>query len=380
MIQFEQKFLPKAIYLDTNILRAAHHNLSQPWMSELRSLTNEYGISLCVTELVFKEWCEYIIEEVLRINYQKLESAMMLLKEYKISLPDFDKSSFRFPDEVQLVNVIRERLCDAGFEIIKNCDIPLGKLLDEAVQKCPPFSIGDKGFRDAILLESYALHASEKFYNQHVFVISEDKDVRKSKERFEQRGINVTFVGKNEVVDQLKSLFDEVVALFLKDRQERLVQFIKSKEKEILDFVRKSPLKFTDWWLQSFTSQDRIEGSIQRILSVNPTQIKRVIGGSPHFREQTAPGRYPVKIVVEIELEIVVSQYSTFSDFFQPRAISPPELINRDSPVTLENRIITSEPVEKIVTINRIIMVNATVDAINAEKGEYLDLRLESTS
>jgi len=78
MTDYVWKHLPYAIYLDTNALRSAGSNLDAPWINELLSITNEYGISVCISELVLAEWCEHIIE-VLKRNRQKLLSSMALL-------------------------------------------------------------------------------------------------------------------------------------------------------------------------------------------------------------------------------------------------------------------------------------------------------------
>lgn len=62
MTDYVWKHLPYTVYLDTNVLRSAGPSLNKAWMSELLSITNEYGISLCISELVLMEWCEHIIE------------------------------------------------------------------------------------------------------------------------------------------------------------------------------------------------------------------------------------------------------------------------------------------------------------------------------
>ena len=56
MTDYVWKHLPYAIYLDTNALRSAGSNLDAPWINELLSITNEYGISVCISELVLAEW------------------------------------------------------------------------------------------------------------------------------------------------------------------------------------------------------------------------------------------------------------------------------------------------------------------------------------
>ena len=378
MIQYEPKHLPDAVYIDTNALRSVGHVLNKPWMTELRSLTTLCDISLCITNLVLMEWSEYIYEQ-LQKNYQKLLSALDFLEEYHVKVPDHGEPFLKLPDKNGLIKIVGERLNEAGFEIIRDWHGSLEQLIVEAVNKRPPFETGGKGFRDAIILESFASHASEKFEKPRVFVISNDDAVMRAEERFTQRDINVTFVRENEVVDKLKALLKDEAARFWKERQDSLDKLVRSHEKEIVDFVSKSRLKFSDWWLMSPLSEkeERLEGFIHRILSAKPTGISRVVGGAPHFREELSPDRYPVDIWVEMELEIVFSPYTAgWTQFLQPRAIAQPEMIDAESPLTLESRI-SAQPVEKHQTIKRAVTVQATVDAAGAKRGEYRELKLE---
>ncbi|MBW1796480.1 MAG: hypothetical protein JRJ38_19030 [Deltaproteobacteria bacterium] len=61
MTEYVWKHLPYAIYLDTNVLRSAGPNLDAQWINELLSITNKYGMSLCISDLVLAEWCEHIL-------------------------------------------------------------------------------------------------------------------------------------------------------------------------------------------------------------------------------------------------------------------------------------------------------------------------------
>jgi hypothetical protein len=70
--------------LDTNALRTAGPTLDASWINELLSITNEYGISVCISELVLSEWCEHIMG-VLEGNRQKLLSSITLLGHYGVS-------------------------------------------------------------------------------------------------------------------------------------------------------------------------------------------------------------------------------------------------------------------------------------------------------
>jgi hypothetical protein len=376
MPEYERKHLPNAVYLDTNILRSAGPNFNKPCMSELRSFTREYGVHLCITELVLEEWCQYILG-LLRTQRQKLLSAMEFLKEYEIKVPDSNESLLILPDCDKLKEIIRERFQNSGFEIIENWAGSVSELIIEAVQKFPPFEEGGKGFCDAVIVESYILHASQQFDNPRIMVITNDEAMRHSQERFFRKGINVTIAREDEIVEKLKALLDNEVASFIKERENRLFQFVKKYEQEILAFISKSPLRFTDWWLQPiFSKEDKIQGLIQSVLSAKPIQITKVVGGAPLSREKVPSDRYPVDIWVEMELEVVVLESDFLSSLLQPRGIAEPERIGEASPLTLKCPTF-SPPREKRITINRNVYVEATVNAKGAERGEYDNLKVE---
>ncbi len=379
MAEYQRKHLPDAVYLDSNILRSAGHNLNKPWMSELLSITGKYGIELCIPELVLGEWCEYLLE-LINKNQQKIFSAITILDEYEINIPEIPESSIKLPDKENLIEIVQKRLNNAGFKIIKNAEPSLTQLINEAVCKMPPFEKRGKGFCDAIILESYIVHAGSNFTNARILVISNDEAVLRSKERFENKGINVTFAKEAEIVNKLKSLLDNEVASYIEERDRQLTEFIMSHEKTIMEFVQKTPLKITDWWLEgTLTGEDRIDGTIQRILSAKPTRITDVVGGAPIYGKKISTGRYSVKIFVEIELEIEVSRSTFLSAMLEPRAIAQPKMIEKDSPLTLGiSRNWQQQDV--ILTIKRSVTVESSLNEDKAQKGEFEDLKLESVN
>jgi hypothetical protein len=162
MTPYELKHLPDAVYLDTNILEAAGIYLDKPWMSKLISFTAEYGIDLCITELVLTEWCKHIGDE-LRKQKGYLLYAAGILGEYQVNLPSIDESHCRLPNSTDLLEITRKRLSNAGFKIIENWMGPLEEMINDAVHKRPPFQKGGKGFIDAVILESYAADALQRY-------------------------------------------------------------------------------------------------------------------------------------------------------------------------------------------------------------------------
>ncbi len=349
------KHLPYAVYMDTNALRSAGLSLNNPWLMELLSITNKYGISLCISELVLQEWCEHIFE-ILKDNRQKLFSSISLLKDYKIQVPNIEPQEVSLPQKPELIETVKQKLKNTGFVITKNWDAPLSKLLNEAVEKRPPFGHKGKGLCDAVILESYIKHAKENFPEARVLVISKDKAVKSSEDRFKEHGISVEFVDESEIVEKLKTLLKNNVATLIEKRKSNLKKYILTHEPNILEYVvRQTPLNITDWMLDSSLAkeEDRIYGTIERIFSVKPRKITKVIGGAPTYGEETPQDRYPVGIFVEIELDILVRQFG-FGLFLQyvPREITK--------------------------TIKRSRMVHGTIDAEKEKRDVFDDFRIEN--
>ena len=377
MATYVWKHLPYAIYMDTNALRSAGPNMDATWINELLSITNKYSMRLCISELVLAEWCEHIIG-VLEGNRQKLLSSISLLKHYGITVPNINPAEISLLEKPRLKEVVSSKLKTAGFDVIPNWDAPLSRLLSEAVEKKPPFEQGGKGLCDAIILESYAEHAKNNYTNARVLVISNDSAVKRSEDRFKDLGIVVDFVSESDIVEKLKSLLKDEVATYIETKKSRLRDYILKYEPTILDFLKKTPMEITDWMLNPPLAEpeDRIYGTIEGILSVRPVRVTDVIGDAPTYGEKPAINRYPVRISVEIELNIVVREYGGFGLLGQTRAIVQPNMLDSTSPVPLEKTFYW-KPREITRTIRRSVTVLATLDSEKEKMDNLDDFRIE---
>jgi len=300
-----------------------------------------------------------------------------LLKEYEIQVPNIESQEVRLPQQSELIEMVKMKLTNIGFTIIDNWDAPLSLLLNEAVEKKPPFENGGKGLCDAVILESYVKHAKDNFTDPRVLVVSNDAAVKRSEDRFRKHKINVDFLSESDIVTKLMSLLKDEVSTYIKERESRLKDYILGYENRILDQVRKTPLKITDWLLNNpFTkAEDKIYGSIEKILSVRPNKIVQVVGGAPIYGVEIPPDRYPVQIFVELELDIVVSEYG-FGLLSQTRAIVQPDMIDDSSPIKLANTF-NWKPQEFTKAIKRSITVYATLDAEKEKNNIFDDFRIE---
>ncbi len=369
-----------AIYLDTNALIASGPFLDQQWINELLSITNEFKIDICVSELVVSEWCENILN-VLKNSKQSLISQNTLLKHFGIGVPEIKSDEIQIPDKNKLYEILSLKLKNIGFKIIPNWDAPLSILLNEAVTKKLPFVDGGKGFCDAVILESFIKHAKENYKgNLNIFVVSKDKAVISSEERFNKHGINVVFCDHQSIIEKLKSVLSEEIAAFIQRKKEKLLEQIKTHKKEIFDYIEKSPLPISDFMLlvMKRDKEERFDGEISKILSIKPIEIYDAIGGLPTYKEQFPSDRYPIMIMIDIELTVVIKKYDSNALLFQTRALIQPSAIDPNSPIILKDRNY-NEPQEIIRSIKRYMSILATIDAVKEKDNLFEDFRIEKT-
>ena len=148
-----------------------------------------------------------------------------------------------------------------------------------------------------------------------------------------------------------------------------------------MDFVKKTQLEITDWKLNPPFGEHHssIFRNIESILSVRPLQITNVVGGAPTYGEEIEEGRYPVKISVDIELEIVINEPDYRFNSFKPkaRAIVKPDMLDGKSPVSFEKETYKWKYIEVNKKITRGFTVFATLDAEKEKKGIFDDLQIE---
>lgn len=377
------KHLPYAIYLDTNALRESGQRLEAPWFNELLSITRKYGIDVCISKLVLAEWCEYVAG-TLRTNLAKLRLSMEILGHYGISVRGVQPREIELPEKKRLLDILSGKLAAAGIDAIPDWDGPLSDLLVDAVAKKPPFEEGGKGLCDAVILESYVQHARGTFPQPRVLVVSRDSAVKRSAGRFADRGVAVEFVDKEDIVETVKSLLDDEVATAIEREKAKLAEYVIAREAEVLAFVRATPLRITGWMLDSpyrASTEDRVEGTIESVLSVKPTGIADVIGGAPTYGGSPSPDRYPLRIFVDIELDVVVREHgfdygALCAASAETRAVVQPDALDGKSPVPLKT---TAELMARQATrtIRRNVTVLATLDAEKEKAGVLDGFRIE---
>ena len=377
MSEVELKQFPDAVYFDTNVLRSMNIYQNDPWFVEFVSFVNqEIEIDFFICDLIVSEYSHYLYNEIIKKNLSKFQNAYKSMSSYGVQLPDIDIGSLKLPAYETFEITVKDRLMNRHFKIINNHSINTELLLDEAVKKYPPFESGDKGFRDAMILETYAEHAKTSFDTPRIIIVSKDGAVIKSVDRFRRQKVEVEFVEENDLVQKLRSKLDNEVSNIIQQREEKLLSFINEHEKTIFDFIRNSDIEITEWWLAPYLREKDFSGTIKEILDIKPNKIEKVIEGISGFRENTPEDKNPIDIWVEVEIQIIVEELNVEDILGKKYGVIKPDSIKEGDTVIVEqsmyNRWITKKK-----EIFRGVMVEATIDKKPKLDFNFGNLKLE---
>ncbi|MBN1515991.1 DUF4935 domain-containing protein [Candidatus Sumerlaeota bacterium] len=376
MTEHNQKKLPDAVYLDTGILQTSGANFNEPWMTQIRAFAKEFDLPLHITDLTVAELCEHI-SNTLKADCEKLLSASAYIRAHQIPVPPPAECTMTLPEGTKLIQIVRDRLINAGFQIIENSPLSYDQLINEAVQRKPPFTTEGNGLCKAILLESFAQHALQNYENPSVIVISNDDAIIESGERFTSRDIDVQILRAHQAIDAMKNLLGKDMVIRYQLRENNLLNLVRFHEQQVLDFVKSSLIQSRDAWLQSpFTFEDEVQGSVQSIVSAKPVAISKVVGGCAAFPQKIPWGRYPVAIWVSLEIDLAIVDFPLHHNTAMPYYPGRKQNGAAQQPSALDT-MLSWQPTERQETVYRDVYVEATVRTRNPYKSEENDLRCE---
>ncbi|MBC8277178.1 MAG: DUF4935 domain-containing protein [FCB group bacterium] len=377
MSEFELKQFPDAVYFDTNILRSMNIYQNDPWFVEFVSFVKqEIEIEFYICDLIVSEYSYYLLNEIIKKNLSKFQNAYKSMSSYGIQLPDIEIGSLKLPAYKTFEKTVKDRLINRHFKIINNHSINSELLLNESVNKYPPFESGDKGFRDAVILETYADHAKNTFEKPRIIVVSSDGAVTRSIDRFKRQRVEVEFVKKDDLLQELRSKLDSEVSNIIQQREKKLYSFIVDHEENIFDFVRNNDIEITEWWLAPYLRKENFSGTIREILSIEPKKIEKIIEGVDGFRESVPDDKNPIDIWVEVEVKIIVEDFNIEDILGIKYGVVKPETMQESEPLLVE-RPMYNQPMIKQIEIYRAVMVEATMDKKSKLDFSFSNLKLE---
>ncbi len=385
MAETVRPMFPEALYLDANALRATPPTLDTQPMAEIAAFASNYSMGLFVPELAAREWIahrtEITIRAMRRVVGDSRDLGQMLDRAPPKAKVIDDEELRRTVHAVQM-----RRLTQAGFEIIQRPKLDLAELIDVFVAKKPPFDDGDRGFKDAVILETVFAHACTSNSFANIVLVTGDKRFGHPSigERFLEAGTRLHCVqGPSkallpQTVEKLNGMMKKAGAVRFRDLLQGTTSFAQRHQHEILDFAMENAqigLSDIEGSGRAGVLEESSEADAKlkyaRILSIDAIRPREVISAFPWLkglRERT-DGREGILITVAIEIDLTIAR-PAFARFRAPLADPSPLLVERRFASTRQD-------IQEPITVVRTITVNGSVSP-EGFPDNLADLRLET--
>lgn len=365
-------WVPHAIYFDTNALRKIPHTLHDPSFEAVVGFAKEFNCKLFLPEVAFDEWLHALVENLKSCLVRSQNDAKFL--ESLLDRPVLDHKK---PDVEKIVAEFREkhvkRVEAAGIQIAATPKLDIDSLLTQAVEKVPPFESGDKGFRDAVIVETVAQHATGNYDNPRILLISYDKAVQKSKRRFTDRGIVAVICSAEKALDVLNESMTEAYKEFRAFIENGALEFLLDHQDFVFEFITTSEIGLSG--LERMMREVRPIGlpRIRRLDAVRPIKIASASPGFPSLGVELPTDRFSFPFEVEVEFDLTI-------EYPLGRTVADLRSIPLSRPVSIEElphpSPITRGPELETMTLKGDIRVEATVGIDGSKDQTYKDLQM----
>jgi len=322
--QQNYNIIPKAIYLDTNILFQLGHGKVREQFLELKEVSRNIKVDIFVPEIVFEERINQIKREILEA-IEKLDSASRRLcrilgrEPLKYENPPEDVDTWS-KDNVTIF------LKDAGIKMIPTPEnLSLDTIIKMAIKKEPPFEekeIKDKkvltGFNDTIILFTIIEHMKANAF-PYAFIVSADKIFQDENviNRFKKSGLNISILeGVDDAKNKLNTQIEDALASIIAEKKKKIKDFLNTKSDEIFKYViknarvNKSFVRGTG--LERFQLPYNI--TIKKILGTRPKEISSVFPGHISTQKVEVGKVEPITFSVAVEFDVFVRDTSSLKE------------------------------------------------------------------
>lgn len=369
-----------AVYFDTNSLHAkgsVYESLTSPNLLALREIASSSGLPLCIPEVV--------ADELLDRLARRFREALQELRERAEFIAD---ALNRAPLAVETVSLeenlsrlrktYRERLVAQGFEIVATPRLPFDRLLAEAINKVPPFEHADRGFRDAVILETVASDASRRAPGGYVLIVSNENWSPEVLERLRAQGVDGDVVKVSEVATRLTALLEQSTIERMAQRDSVAKEFLGRHKNLIEEAIKKARVPLEPVFGPRVDDDDPLRhGELRHVTGYRMGEILSTYPGLGDDEELARQGRYPIFFSVAVYLDVVLAE-PTLAGLWHGPVVS---LENVTHVRRLEHDF-ASEPRTVLTnrTLKRSVGIEATVARDGAESGSYHDLRIMRVS
>jgi hypothetical protein len=378
--------IPKAIYLDANALIASPMNLATQPLAELVETAGMLGTLLLIPEVAANEWLANCRKTALEQRRKALGNVIALSASLELG----DIKIEGLPEEYQLIQQINDiqmrRLRQTGLALVPTPTLEVAPLIDMFVAKAPPFIDGDKGFKDAVILETIEQHACRDNTLDHILVVSSDKVFAHTvvSSRFTAAGttLHVVCGAPKDLIgaatECLKGMISDAQVQIFTHRAKRATDFAKKHEAEILAFVRTNAeisMSLVKGYRLRNVMREKDENDeilkYARILSIDGFRPLAVVSafGYPSLERTPKDGRKSFLITVEVEFDLTIAETNLFSEPYVP--------VDQIASLTAEQSQWRYPQTERQLTVTRQISVSGSVSEDGFDQDDFDDLRLE---
>lgn len=304
--------IPHSIYFDTNSLIQAGDRIDKPWIVDLRALAQDLAVRLCIPTPARDEWVRFLTDrehgELARVE-ARARSITHLLDRELIQVQQVSTDAF----ENEVRTKLDQRIEKAGFTLISVPELSVGDLLRQAVARHPPFEANDKGFRDAVILETIKSDVLAHRSSRPAVVVSSDRAVRDGVARLESTGAIVKIASPADVVEVIEHSLSATKQAWYQSVRSVALEYLNGHREEIFKHVMSGEIV----WGFSLTLPDPdLRGSVLKCVNaVRPIGIADARPGYAVDPAAVPSGRYPITFSVEIELEVTIERAPPFGAF-----------------------------------------------------------------
>lgn len=298
--------LPAAFFLDTNILDALPESLES---GELNSLVSEAGqvhSRVYLPDVVAREWLKHRLDKVVK-SYVSVRKGSKHLRNYISTIPGFELENKAIIDAV-FSNGIR-RMKAGELRILRPPHIDTRSMTLNAVSEVAPFTHSNKGFKDELIILSM-LDVVGRWTLKSCVLVTNDShfEEKEIQPRFEHLKVDFRIVNNLQkatqlIVDTLNIAGQRYYEKTIMEATELSQSHWDEISSKIIEKVHSDGV--SEFRLTSDERYSALEGTLKRVVRVNPLEIKGAIPGVP---EKTEAGLTPITISVDVELELEYEQ------------------------------------------------------------------------
>jgi len=298
--------LPAAFFLDTNILDALPESLESGELNSLVSEAGQVGSRVYLPDVVAREWLKHKVDKVVE-SYAKARKGSNHLRNYINTIPDFELESKAIIDAVLSTGI--RRMKAGRLRILRPPRIDTRSMTSNAVGGVAPFTYSNKGFKDELIVLSMLDVVGRGTFKSCLLVTNdshfEDKEIRP---RFGHLKVDFRIVNNLQkatqlIVDTLNTAGQRYFEKIIREATELSQSHWDEISSKIIEKANSDGVSV--YRLTYGARDSTFEGSVKRVVRVNPLEIKGALPGIP---EKTEASLTPITISVDVELELEYEQ------------------------------------------------------------------------